>query len=208
LGFAFSSVIAILSGGDPKTRGEAMNLAAPPEIVQFWRDAGPDKWFAANEAFDREIRTRFLTTYEAAARGDLAVWEGRPEEGLALLILLDQFPRNMFRGAARAFASDPLARQVAEMALARGFDQSVDKAMRLFCYLPFMHSEALADQDRSLQLFEALGDAEQLNYAIIHRDIIARFGRFPHRNGVLGRVTTPAERRFLDEGSLPEFVQL
>lgn len=177
-----------------------MSIPFPAEIIQFWRDAGPDKWFAADEAFDREVRTRFLPAHEAAARGEFAAWEESPEGALALLILLDQFPRNIFRRSPHAFAADPLARRVAEMALARGFDRAVDEAMRLFFYLPFMHSEALADQDRSLQLFEALGDAEQVKYAIIHRDIIARFGRFPHRNRALGRATTPAEQRFLDEG--------
>ena len=177
-----------------------MTIAAPAEIIQFWRDAGPDRWFAADEAFDREIRTRFLATHEAASRGELAAWEESPEQALALVILLDQFPRNIFRRSAHAFATDPLARRVADEALARGFDRSAEKDMRLFFYLPFMHSEALADQDRSLRLFEALGDAEQVKYAIIHRDIIARFGRFPHRNRVLGRATTPAEQRFLDEG--------
>jgi len=177
-----------------------MDKLAPADIIQFWRDAGPDKWFAANECFDREIRTRFLTSHEAASRGELAPWEDSPGGALALLILLDQFPRNMFRGAARAFATDALARRIAEKALTRGFDRSVDGAMRPFFYLPFMHSEALVDQDRCLQLFGALGDAEQLKYAVIHRDIIWRFGRFPHRNDILGRATTPAERRFLDEG--------
>ena len=177
-----------------------MSLATPADITQFWRDAGPDKWFVANDGFDREIRTRFLTTHEAASRGELASWEDHPEGVLALLILLDQFPRNMFRCAARAFATDALARRIAEKALARDFDRLVDEVMRLFFYLPFMHSEELADQDRCLQLFAMLGDAEQLRYAVTHRDIILRFGRFPNRNGLLGRVTTPAEQRFLDEG--------
>jgi uncharacterized protein (DUF924 family) len=177
-----------------------MNTISPAEIIQFWREAGPDKWFAANDAFDREIRARFLAAHEAAARGELAAWEEKPEDALALLILLDQFPRNIFRRSAHAFATDPLARRAAEQALARGFDRAVDKDLRLFFYLPFMHSEALADQDRSLRLLEALGDAEQKKYAVIHRDIIARFGRFPHRNRVLGRITTPEEKRFLDEG--------
>jgi uncharacterized protein (DUF924 family) len=177
-----------------------MSLAAPPEITEFWRNAGPDKWFVANEDFDHEIRTRFLTTHEAAARGELAPWEQSPQGALALLILLDQFPRNMFRHTARAFATDANARRLAENALTLSFDRSVDEAVRPFIYLPFMHSEALADQDRCLQLFGALGDAEQLKYAVVHREIISRFGRFPHRNLVLGRVTTPAEQRFIDEG--------
>ena len=124
----------------------------------------------------------------------------RAEGALALLILLDQFSRNMFRDSARAFATDYLARAIADRALARGFDQETDTTMRPFFYLPFMHSELLADQDRCLRLYEAFGDPEQLKFAVTHRDIIAKFGRFPHRNRVLGRETTPAEREFLDGG--------
>jgi uncharacterized protein (DUF924 family) len=177
-----------------------MSAVDATKVIHFWRESGPDRWFTVNEAFDLAIRTRFLATHEAAARVELVAWEGHAEGALALLILLDQFPRNMFRGSAHAFATDPLARWIANRALARGFDRSVDPTMRQFFYLPFMHSEDLADQDRSLQLYEALGEVEQLKYAVIHRDIIVRFGRFPHRNGVLGRVTTPAEQSFLDGG--------
>jgi uncharacterized protein (DUF924 family) len=170
------------------------------EIVQFWRNAGPDKWFVADETFDREIRRRFLSTHQAAAREALASWEKSPEGALALLILVDQFPRNMFRADARAFATDWLARSAADKALALGFDLRIDEPMRPFFYLPFMHSETLADQDRCVRLFEALGDVEQMSHASAHHEIIRRFGRFPHRNRILGRVTTPAEQRFLDEG--------
>ena len=177
-----------------------MSDAALAEIVSFWRQAGPDKWFEADEDFDRTIRSRFLAIHEAAARGEIAAWEETAEGALALLILLDQFPRNMFRNSARAFATDHLARAVADRALARGFDQEADTTMRPFFYLPFMHSELLADQDRCLQLYEAFGDPEQLKFAVTHRDIIAKFGRFPHRNRVLGRETTPAEREFLEGG--------
>jgi uncharacterized protein (DUF924 family) len=115
-------------------------------------------------------------------------------------MLFDQFPRNMFRGSARAFATDPLARAVADRALAGGFEQATDEAMRQFFYLPFMHSEALADQDRSVRLYEAFGDAELSKYAATHRDVIVKFGRFPHRNRTLGRDTAPAEQDFLDRG--------
>ena len=177
-----------------------MSDAALAEIVSFWRQAGPDKWFEADEDFDRTIRSRFLAIHEAAARGELAAFEERAEGALALLILLDQFSRNMFRNSARAFATDHLARAVADRALARGFDQETEATMRPFFYLPFMHSELLADQDRCLQLYEAFGDPEQLKFAVTHRDIIAKFGRFPHRNRVLGRETTPAEREFLEGG--------
>jgi len=177
-----------------------MNARTPAEIVSFWRDAGPDKWWDKDEAFDRTVRSRFLAAHEAAARGELAAWEDSADGALALVILLDQFSRNMFRDSARAFATDPLACAVTRQAIARGFDQSIDPTLRLFFYMPFMHSEALADQDRCVALFAALGDAGQSEYAAIHRDVIAKFGRFPHRNRVLGRDTTSAEQEFLDGG--------
>src|SRR5208282_1999265 len=177
-----------------------MSDAALAEIVSFWRQAGPDKWFEADEDFDLTIRSRFLAIHEAAARGELAAFEERAEGALALLILLDQFSRNMFRNSARAFVTDHLARAVADRALARGFDQETEVTMRPFFYLPFMHSEILADQDRCLRLYEAFGDPEQLKFAVTHRDIIVKFGRFPHRNRILSRETTPAEREFLDSG--------
>src|SRR5208282_1131562 len=170
------------------------------EVVSFWREAGPDRWFVKDEDFDFTIRSRFLATHEAAARGELATLEESAAGALALVILLDQFPRSMFRGSARAFATDPPARAVANRALARGFDQATDEMMRPFFYLPFMHSEVLADQDRSVRLYEVFGDAERLRYAVIHRDIVVKFGRFPHRNRAMGRDTTPAEQEFLDDG--------
>ena len=167
------------------------------EIVSFWSKAGPDKWFAQDDGFDQAIRSRFLPTYEAAANGDLEAWEESADGALALVLLLDQFPRNMFRGDARAFATDALACAIADRALSRGFDQATDPEVRSFFYMPFMHSEALSDQDRCVRLFEALGDAEQLRYAAEHRDVIRRFTRFPHRNRALGRDATPAEQAFL-----------
>jgi uncharacterized protein (DUF924 family) len=170
----------------------------PAEIVTFWREAGPDKWFADDHAFDFTVRSKFFAAHEAAARGELAAWQDDREGALALVLLFDQFPRNMFRGEARAFATDAMARAVADRALARGFDQATDPTMRPFFYLPLMHSESPVDQDRCLRLYEALGDTEQLRYAREHRDVIKDFGRFPHRNRALGRATTPAEREFLD----------
>ena len=175
-----------------------MICVAPGEIVSFWRDAGPDKWFEQDEAFDQAIRLRYLATYEAAKNSELAIWEDSVEGALALILVLDQFPRNLFGGDARAFATDALARVVAERALARGFDQATDLALRPFFYLPFMHSEALIDQDRSVRLYEALGETKELRYATEHRDVVLRFGRFPHRNRALGRDTTPAEQAFLE----------
>ena len=171
----------------------------PQDVLAFWRAAGPDKWFAKDTAFDDEIRRRFLATYEAAAARTLA-WDDTAEGALALLIVLDQLPRNMFRGSARAFAADPLAREVTMRAIARGFDLAVAVPERSFFYLPFEHSETLADQERGVALNRASGDADALKWAELHADIIRRFGRFPHRNAVLGRTTTPEERAFLDGG--------
>jgi uncharacterized protein (DUF924 family) len=171
---------------------------APAEIVlAFWREAGPDKWFTRDDAFDADIRDKFLATYEAAAAGKLAAWEATAEGALALAIVLDQFPRNIFREQARCYATDPLARQVANRALKCGYDQDVPEAERGFFFLPFMHSEDMADQKRSVALYREAGDPN-LSYAERHADIIRRFGRFPHRNAMLGRTTTPEEQAYLD----------
>jgi uncharacterized protein (DUF924 family) len=170
------------------------------DVVSFWHETGPDRWFKKDAAFDKEIHERFFDTYEAAAAGKLSHWEQSAQGALALLILLDQFPRNMFRGNARAFATDPIARAVAAGAIVRGFDSQVPKELRSFFYLPFEHSEDLADQDRCIALNKAAGDLENLKWAEIHADIIRRFGRFPHRNAALGRATTPEEQAFLDDG--------
>jgi uncharacterized protein (DUF924 family) len=174
--------------------------ASPAEIITFWREAGYERWYKKDEAFDAEIRQRFLATWEAALAGQRDRWQDSDEGTLALLIVLDQFPRNMFRGDPRTFASDPKAREVADRAIARGVDQRLDNVMRQFVYLPFEHSENLTDQERSVALFKALGDPENLRYAEIHEDIISKFGRFPHRNQVLGRTTTDAEAAFLASG--------
>ena len=175
-------------------------IESAASVLAFWREAGPDKWFTKNADFDAEIVRRFLPTYEAAAKGRLAAWEQSPDGALALLIVLDQFPRNMFRGDARTYAADPLARDVASRAIARGFDQRFEPRERNFFYLPFSHSELLADQQRCVELARATGDADNLKWAEHHADIIRRFGRFPHRNAVLGRVTTAEEQVFIDDG--------
>jgi uncharacterized protein (DUF924 family) len=175
-------------------------IAAADDVLAFWRAAGPEKWFKKDEAFDRDIRARFLETYEAAAARRLNDWERTSEGALALLIVLDQFPRNMFRGEARAFAADALARAVADRAIERGFDTQYAPREATFFYLPFEHSEALADQERCVTLFRATGDADLMKWAELHADIIRRFGRFPHRNGALGRSTTAEEQAFLDDG--------
>ena len=172
----------------------------PAEIVTFWREVGPKGWFEKDAALDGKIRRRFLGAHEAAAAGELTDWEQSAQGALALLILLDQFPRNMFRGQARAFATDPLARAITAGALVRGFDSQAPAEMRSFFYLPFEHSEDLADQERGIALYKAAGDADGLKWAELHADIIRRFGRFPHRNAVLGRTSTPEEQAFLDGG--------
>lgn len=169
-------------------------------VLSFWREAGPKAWFAKDEAFDAACRARFLDLHFTAARGELSGWEASAEGALALLLLLDQFPRNMFRGSAHAFATDGLARAIARRAVARGFDKQIERALIGFFYLPFEHAEDAADQTLCVALTEASGDADLLKWAKIHQDIIARFGRFPHRNAALGRDTTPEEQRFLDEG--------
>jgi uncharacterized protein (DUF924 family) len=175
-------------------------IASPDAVLAFWREAGAKRWFAKDEAFDADIKRRFLATYEAAARGELAAWEETPDGALALAIVLDQFPRNMFRNDARTYAADPAARAVADRAIARGFDQGLEVAERSFLYLPYEHSEDMAHQERSVALFRSMGDAELLKWADLHADIIRRFGRFPHRNAVLGRASTPEEEAFLASG--------
>ena len=170
------------------------------DIVSTWRDAGPAKWFAKNDAFDADLRARFEAAHMAAARGELAAWEDSAEGALALLLLTDQFPRNMYRGTAHAFATDPLARALASRALARGFDRAVEESLRVFFYLPFEHSEDGRDQARCRTLMETLADRDWLKWADVHADIIARFGRFPHRNAALARASTAEEIAFLAAG--------
>lgn len=172
----------------------------PEQVVKYWREAGPTRWFTKSEAFDAELRTHFEAAHQTAACGGFTDWEETPDGALALLVLLDQIPRNLYRGSAHAFATDAPAREVAARVIARGLDQGVEPALRCFVYLPFEHAENSGDQARSVALFETLGDADYLQYAILHRDIIARFGRFPHRNAVMGRVSTPDELAFLDGG--------
>ncbi len=172
----------------------------PAEVVDFWTDAGPRRWFKKNAAFDAEIRARFEALHHAAARRERDGWAASAEGALALLLLLDQFPRNMFRGSAHAFATDPLARLYARQAVGAGHDAEVAPGLRCFFYLPFEHSESMEDQDLACALVEASGDADFIKWARLHRDIVRRFGRFPHRNTSLGRETTENEAEFLRSG--------
>src|ERR1041384_2886683 len=160
-------------------------IASADAVLSFWREGGYDKWFGKDDAFDAAIREKFLPTYEAAAAGKLSSWEATADGALALCIVLDQFPRNLFRGAPRTYATDEAARAVANRALKRGYDQDVSDELRGFFFLPFMHSEDLVDQERCVQLYREAENAD-LKYAEEHRDIIRRFGRFPHRNAILG----------------------
>lgn len=168
-------------------------------VVAFWRDAGPALWFAKDPAFDTAFRDGFLGLHMRAARRALDDWAADAQGVLALLLLLDQFPRNAFRGTGHMYATDALARVFARHALAARQDHDVEPALRLFLYLPFAHSEDSADQDESVRLSVTLPPPSPGN-ARRHRDIIRRFGRFPHRNPMLGRTTTPDEQAYLDAG--------
>ncbi|GAC1527465.1 MAG: DUF924 family protein [Ramlibacter sp.] len=169
-------------------------------FLRFWRDAGPRRWFRKDSAFDATLRDRFLALHQAAARGDLRDWTHEAGGCLALVLLLDQFPRNAFRNTARAWSTDALARVVAQQGLDLQFDAHfVDEGLRNFFYLPFMHSEWLPDQQQALQLTRGLG-TDAPTFAVVHHAVIQRFGRFPHRNALLGRRTLAQEQAFLDEG--------
>jgi uncharacterized protein (DUF924 family) len=170
----------------------------PQALVDFWFSASVRPlWFNATPEFDAELRQHYLPTYRAALAGQLAAWEQTPLGALALVICLDQLPLNMFRGQAESFVGEAPARAVAERAIDRGLDQSLAGVQKAFLYLPYMHSESLADQDRSVALFEAAGLQDNLHWAKHHRDIVRRFGRFPHRNAILGRESTPEEDAWL-----------
>jgi len=165
----------------------------PREVLDFWLAHEAD-WFRKSDAFDAQIRRQFLSTYERLASG--SEWLDPGVDCLARIIVLDQLPRNMFRGTPRAFATDALALGAARHARAQGYDQHYSREEKIFAYLPFEHSESLADQELGCRLMQPLGE-EQYRYALAHRDIIARFGRFPHRNAILGRASTAEEIAFL-----------
>jgi uncharacterized protein (DUF924 family) len=179
-----------------------MPVEVPTEavaVVEFWTAAGPERWFAKDDAFDREFCECFLSLHERAARGELDHWLDSATAALALILLLDQFPRNSFRGTPRMYATDQLAVHHADRAIACGYDRHVEPQLQPFFYLPLSHSESLADQDRSVALNERFGP-EVSEHAIGHAVIVRRFGRFPHRNAILGRTSSEAELAFLREG--------
>ncbi len=182
------------------------------EILTFWFGEVQDeqsyfeerlqRWFVQNTDFDQEIIQRFQADYERAAQGQLTRWTETARGGLALILVLDQFPRNMFRNDPRAFATDQMAQGVAEDMIAAGFDRQLRSVERYFVYIPFMHSERREHQQRSVTLFQQLAEQRayfDTSYAVRHQQVIVRFGRFPHRNSVLGRVSTPAELAFLKQ---------
>lgn len=176
------------------------DLATPTDVLDFWWSAGPTKWYAGGEAFDEACRQRFEALLEHAASGGLDDWEATPQGALALIIVLDQLSRNILRGSPRAFAQDERAVGVSERAIAAGYDKLWPVPARNFFYMPFMHAEDIDLQARCCDFFRAHADQDGYFYALVHLDAIRRFGRFPHRNTVLGRESTPEERAYLDSG--------
>lgn len=180
-------------------RQQPPDIATPREILKFWfSERVQPLWFKSTASFDTELRTRFMSTWQFAAANRLSKWESSPQDVLALVIVLDQFPLNMFRGRPESFSTETEAKRAAHAALEKGFDRELNDTQKVFLYMPFMHSENRADQDRSVQLFEAAGFDNHLKWARHHRDIVNRFGRFPHRNASLGRENTAEETEYLD----------
>jgi uncharacterized protein (DUF924 family) len=172
----------------------------PAGVLAFWRDAGRERWYTRDDAFDERVRETYLGLWQKAVAGELSAWEASDDGALALVIVLDQFPRNMFRGDPLTYSGDHLARQAARRAIDRGVDARIDPALLEFLYMPFMHSEHLPDQMHCIELFQRAGNTDNMKYAEEHADIVRRFGRFPHRNRIMGRETTPDEQAFLDQG--------
>lgn len=175
-------------------------IKAHGEVLHFWfEESTPEQWFTKTEPFDAEIRQRFFSTYEAVLAGKMDHWLESPKGYLAQVIVLDQFPRNIFRGMAKAFEGDAKALKLAKAAVAAGLDQNLSVPQRSFLYMPFMHSEDLEDHETAMKLFAQPGLEENLKFEILHKNIIERFGRYPHRNRILGRTSTPEEIEFLKE---------
>ncbi|GAB4359043.1 MAG: DUF924 family protein [Gammaproteobacteria bacterium] len=173
-------------------------METPQSVIEFWfSETTRPKWFKSTKAFDRALKERYLSLWERARDGGLDHWRETPEGALALVIVLDQFPLNMFRDEPLGFSTEAASRRVAAEAIEKGFDREMSDEQKAFLYLPFMHSESLADQDRSVALFEAAGLNDNLKWARHHREIIRRFGRFPHRNEILGRESSEEEVAYL-----------
>lgn len=177
---------------------------SPDEVLAFWLDEiGPKGWYAGGDALDLRIRDEFATLYDRATAGALSLWLTYPNGTLAYIILTDQFSRNMFRGMSKAFATDAIAKAAAKAAISRGWDMRVDEPARQFFYMPLVHSEVLADQDRAVRLFKTrMPETGEVNlrHAKAHREVIRRYGRFPTRNEALGRNNSEEEQSFLDDG--------
>ena len=170
----------------------------PQDVLTFWFvETSEEQWFTKNDAFDETLRERFLAVYEDASAGRTAEWRSTPEGRLAEILVLDQFARNMFRDTPRAFAADEMALSLARGAVANGDDLTLEPHLRKFVYMPYMHSESIEAHDEAAKLFEDLGDESSIRYERLHREIIERFGRYPHRNELLGRPSTPEELEFL-----------
>jgi uncharacterized protein (DUF924 family) len=184
-------------------RGDIVRQASPGwagSVLAFWfEELEPADWFRKSDATDETIRSRFMGLHGDLLDADATVLTADAETALAAILVLDQFPRNMFRGTPESFASDGLALDVARRVVDDGLDAEVALDRRVFIYLPFEHSENLADQHRAVNLITPLGNADYTRYAIAHRDVIERFGRFPHRNAILARASTPDERAYLAE---------
>jgi len=176
------------------------DIASSQSVLNFWIEAGPSKWFRKDGSFDDEIRSKFLTTFNAARNRELRQWESEPDSAMALILVLDQFSRNLYRDSDEAFAQDAYCLDVVKAAMESGLDRRMPQEIAEFCYMPLMHSEDLGDQENCIEQMQRLGLEETVKFAIIHRDIIKQFGRFPHRNAVLGRTTTEAEQAFLEAG--------
>jgi uncharacterized protein (DUF924 family) len=171
------------------------------DVLHFWfDDLGPNKWFGSDQETDSEIRRRFEPLWQSMRGENAALFVNNPSQALAAVILFDQFPRNIFRHKSEAFATDPMSLEIAKLAIAVGYNRQLTADEQHFLYMPFMHSENLVDQEKSVELFDALGNGNALKFAIMHRDLIRRFGRFPHRNKVLNRETLPHELDAIAEG--------
>ncbi len=170
------------------------------KVIDFWQKAGPKKWFISETDFDEEVKALFCSAPEQALAGKYDQWSEQVNECLALILVLDQFPRNIYRGNPKAFAYDNAAKEAAKKIIEQGFDQNYQLPLKRFLYLPFMHSEKLEDQRYCIELCKKANDPDGVNFGQIHLDVIEKFNRFPHRNEVLGRQSTPEELKFLQEG--------